>query len=78
MKRDFWRGVYLKTRNHGINLQKNIFVYTMMISIYFLGGIFILISGVFGLYIEKIFEKAKNRPLYVIDDIVDSVVPEVK
>jgi dolichol-phosphate mannosyltransferase len=40
---------------------------SLIFSIWFLSGIIILILGTVGLYIGKIFEKVKNRPLYIID-----------
>lgn len=39
---------------------------SMIISIWFLSGIIIMIIGITGLYIGKIFDQVKNRPLYVI------------
>jgi polyisoprenyl-phosphate glycosyltransferase len=40
---------------------------SIIISIWFLGGLIILILGILGLYISKIFAGIKNRPLYIID-----------
>lgn len=40
---------------------------SIIISIWFLGGLIILILGVLGLYISKIFTGIKNRPLYLVD-----------
>jgi dolichol-phosphate mannosyltransferase len=40
---------------------------SIIISIWFLGGLIIFILGVIGLYISKIFSGIKNRPLYIID-----------
>lgn len=39
---------------------------SIMISIWFLGGTIILGTGIIGLYIAKIFQEAKRRPLYII------------
>jgi dolichol-phosphate mannosyltransferase len=36
-----------------------------------IGGFIIMSTGVAGLYIGKIFEQAKGRPLYVIDERVE-------
>ncbi|MGL1890235.1 MAG: glycosyltransferase family 2 protein [Spirochaetaceae bacterium] len=41
---------------------------TMVISMWFLGGLTILILGVVGLYISKIFEQTKNRPIFIISE----------
>ncbi|MDH5721461.1 MAG: glycosyltransferase family 2 protein [Spirochaetia bacterium] len=40
---------------------------SLMISINFLGGLILGAIGMLGLYIEKIFDQVKNRPLYIID-----------
>ena len=39
---------------------------SIILSIWFLSGIIILILGILGLYIGKMFEKIKERPLYII------------
>lgn len=40
---------------------------SLIISIWFLSGLLMLVLGVVGLYIGKIFETVKDRPLYIID-----------
>jgi glycosyltransferase involved in cell wall biosynthesis len=40
---------------------------SLIISIWFLSGLIIAIIGTVGLYIGKIFEKVKNRPVYILD-----------
>jgi polyisoprenyl-phosphate glycosyltransferase len=44
---------------------------SLIISIWFLSGLTILILGVLALYISKIFESVKNRPLFIIDKIIN-------
>ena len=39
---------------------------SMIVSIYFIGGIIIGILGIIGIYLAKTFDEAKKRPLYVI------------
>ncbi|SFE22233.1 dolichol-phosphate mannosyltransferase [Lentibacillus persicus] len=39
---------------------------SVMVSIYFIGGLIFFNFGVLGLYIGKIFNETKNRPLYLI------------
>ena len=41
---------------------------SVMVSIYFIGGMLFANMGILGLYIGKIFNEAKNRPLYIIDE----------
>ena len=43
---------------------------SIIISIWFLGGFILLTLGVVGLYISKIFEGVKNRPIFIVDKIV--------
>lgn len=39
---------------------------SLMVSVYFLGGMIIAILGIMGIYLGKTFDEAKKRPLYVI------------
>lgn len=39
---------------------------SLIVSLYFLGGIIISILGILGVYLGKTFEETKQRPLYVI------------
>lgn len=41
---------------------------TMVISMWLLGGIMIMLIGMTGIYIGKIFDKTKERPLYIISE----------
>lgn len=42
---------------------------SIIVSIWFLSGIIITTIGVAGIYIGKIFDQTKNRPVYIIDEI---------
>lgn len=42
---------------------------SIIVSIWFLSGIIITLIGVCGIYIGKIFDQSKNRPIFIIDDI---------
>lgn len=44
---------------------------TMVISMWLLGGIIIMLIGMTGIYIGKIFDKTKDRPLYIIRDKIN-------
>lgn len=44
---------------------------SLIISIWFLGGLIIFILGILGLYIGKTFEGVKGRPIYIIDDKIN-------
>lgn len=39
---------------------------SLIVSIWFLGGLIIAILGMVGLYVGKVFEKVKERPLYIV------------
>ena len=39
---------------------------SLIVSIYFLGGIIISILGILGVYLGKTFDETKQRPLYII------------
>jgi hypothetical protein len=41
---------------------------SLMVSIYFLGGIVLMVLGVIGEYIGRIYEEVQGRPLYLIKD----------
>ena len=44
---------------------------TLILSIWFLAGIVISILGIVGLYVGKTFENVKNRPTFILKDIVN-------
>jgi dolichol-phosphate mannosyltransferase len=44
---------------------------SLMVSMFFLFGILFGILGIIGLYIGKIFDQVKNRPLYIIDEMIN-------
>jgi polyisoprenyl-phosphate glycosyltransferase len=43
---------------------------SLMISLWFIGGLIFMLLGIIGLYIGKIFEAAKHRPIYIIEEKV--------
>lgn len=44
---------------------------TTVFSIWFVGGILLMMMGVLGLYIDKIFDQVKGRQLFIIKDIIN-------
>ncbi len=40
---------------------------SLIISIWFFSGLIMMTLGILGLYIGKIFENVKNRPIYIVD-----------
>ena len=45
---------------------------SLIISISFFSGMIIMILGIIGLYLGKVFEKVKDRPMYIISDSVNA------
>lgn len=43
----------------------------VMVSLYFLSGLILVSLGITGIYIDKIFDETKKRPLYIIDETTD-------
>jgi len=43
---------------------------SVMVSIYFIAGLLFANLGLIGFYLGKIFDETKNRPLYIIDEII--------
>jgi len=39
---------------------------SMMVSLYFLSGVLLSFLGILGLYVGKVFEEVKGRPLYIV------------
>ena len=44
---------------------------TIIISILFLGGVQLVSIGVLGQYIGRTFEEIKDRPLYIVQDMIN-------
>lgn len=51
---------------------------SLIISLYFIGGIIIAILGIIGIYLGKTFDETKKRPLYVISETTDTVMLDAK
>jgi polyisoprenyl-phosphate glycosyltransferase len=43
---------------------------SLIVAMMFLGGLQLLVLGVLGEYLGSIFEEVKNRPLYIVDEVV--------
>ena len=44
---------------------------SLMVSVWFLAGIIIFITGIVGLYVGRIFDVAKSRPLYIVSKAIN-------
>jgi polyisoprenyl-phosphate glycosyltransferase len=52
---------------------------SLIVSIYFVGGLILFVLGIMGLYIGKLYQEAKHRPLYIVAESIgfedDAVSP---
>lgn len=44
---------------------------SIVFSVWFVGGLILLVLGIVGLYVSKIFEQVKGRPLYVVKESIN-------
>ena len=44
---------------------------TTIFSIWFVGGLMLFVMGILGLYIGKIFDQVKGRPIYVVRNTIN-------
>ena len=44
---------------------------SLMASLWLLSGIILVVMGMMGLYVGKIFDEVKNRPIYLVAEIVE-------
>jgi glycosyltransferase involved in cell wall biosynthesis len=44
---------------------------SLMTSIFFLGGVILVVLGIIGIYIGQVFQEVKTRPLYIISEKID-------
>ena len=66
----FTLGIYYLIR--AANHQVEVLGYTsIIVSIWFLSGIIITTIGVTGIYVGKIFDQSKNRPVFIIDEVLN-------
>ncbi len=65
----FIAGVFIIIKYFFYNLQPG--WPSIIVSILFSTGLILLSIGIMGLYVGKIFEQSKNRPLYIIDEEIN-------
>jgi len=44
---------------------------SLILSIWFLSGVIIFILGIIGIYLGKVFEKVKNREVFIIEELIN-------
>jgi len=49
---------------------------SLMVSLYFIGGIIISILGIIGIYLGKTFDETKKRPLYIVANTTPTLFTE--
>lgn len=55
--------IFIRSLYHGSSVEG---WSSLIVSVYFIGGIIISMLGVIGIYLGKAFDQMKNRPLYII------------
>lgn len=50
---------------------------SLIVSMYFLSGLLLASIGMLGLYIDKIFDEVKDRPLYIVDKYIN-INPQIE
>lgn len=45
---------------------------TIVFSIWFVGGLLLFMLGIVGLYIGKIFDQVKGRPIFIVKDVINT------
>lgn len=46
---------------------------SLMVSLFFLSGLIIIVTGMVGLYVGKIYNEVKSRPLYIVKEIISNI-----
>jgi len=44
---------------------------SVIVSLYFLGGVILIFMGILGIYLGYIFNEVKNRPLYIVRTVLN-------
>jgi hypothetical protein len=44
---------------------------SLLVSVWFMGGLIMMVLGIIGLYVGKIFEGVKRRPVYIIEQRIN-------
>ena len=54
---------------HGIDLEG---YPSLMVGMLFLNGLIMISIGILGEYVGRIYDEVKNRPIYVIDELLET------
>ena len=63
----FLYGAWLIVRYYAFSISAEGWT-SVMVSIYFIGGLMFANMGMLGLYIGKIFDETKDRPIYLVQE----------
>ncbi|MEG1999666.1 MAG: hypothetical protein RR015_06595, partial [Bacteroidales bacterium] len=51
---------------------------SLIISLWFIGGVIISLIGILGIYVGKVFERVKHRPVFIISDSLNIEDKDIK
>ena len=43
---------------------------SIMVSVFFMGGVQLLVLGTFGEYLGKVYKQAQQRPMYILKEVL--------
>ncbi len=66
----FFYGTYLVIKKMIYQDLLNMGWTSLMVSIWFLGGVILMSTGIIGIYLSKIFDEIKNRPNYIVKEVL--------
>ena len=44
---------------------------SIMVSVFFMGGMQLLVLGIFGEYLGKVYKQSQQRPLYILKEVLN-------
>jgi glycosyltransferase involved in cell wall biosynthesis len=59
----FWRSFYVEFVDFGTS--------SILLAIFFVGGSILIVLGILGIYLGRVFNQVKNRPLYIITEEIN-------
>lgn len=67
----FLLGIYTLIQ-HALGKVTEVGYTSLILSIWFLSGLIIIVLGIIGIYVGKTFDKVKDRPVYIVDKVLNN------